>query len=46
MTQPCPEELSERQWSAVREPYLALRAVMMPRDTNPHGTSFGGVILS
>ena len=26
--------------------YLALKAVMMPRDTNPHGTIFGGVILS
>lgn len=28
------------------EGYLALKAVMMPRDTNPHGTIFGGVILS
>jgi acyl-CoA thioesterase YciA len=28
------------------EPYLAIQAVMMPRDTNPHGTIFGGVILS
>ncbi len=26
--------------------YLALKAVMMPRDTNVHGTIFGGVILS
>ena len=26
--------------------YLALKAVMMPRDTNPHGTIFGGVVLS
>lgn len=26
--------------------YLALKAVMMPRDTNSHGTIFGGVILS
>jgi len=25
---------------------LALRIVTMPRDTNPHGTIFGGVILS
>ena len=24
----------------------AIRVVMMPRDTNPHGTIFGGVILS
>jgi acyl-CoA thioesterase YciA len=28
------------------EPYLAVQLVMMPRDTNPHGTIFGGVILS
>lgn len=27
-------------------PYLALKAVMMPRDTNPYGTIFGGVLLS
>lgn len=33
----------ERQLS---EPYLAIQVVMMPRDTNPHGTIFGGVILS
>jgi len=26
--------------------HLALKVVMMPRDTNPHGTIFGGVILS
>ncbi len=26
--------------------HLALKAVMMPRDTNPHGTIFGGVLLS
>ncbi len=25
---------------------LALRVMMMPRDTNPHGTIFGGVLLS
>jgi acyl-CoA thioesterase YciA len=31
---------------AAAEPYLALKAVMMPRDTNPHGTIFGGVLLS
>ncbi len=24
----------------------AIRVMMMPRDTNPHGTIFGGVILS
>ena len=28
------------------EPYLATKVVMMPRDTNPHGTIFGGVLLS
>ena len=26
--------------------YLAIKVVMMPRDTNPHGTIFGGIILS
>lgn len=26
--------------------YLALKAAMMPRDTNQHGTIFGGVLLS
>lgn len=26
--------------------YTAIQIVMMPRDTNPHGTIFGGVILS
>jgi len=30
----------------MREPYLAIQVVMMPRDTNPGGTIFGGVILS
>jgi acyl-CoA thioesterase YciA len=28
------------------EPYLAIQVVMLPRDTNPQGTIFGGVILS
>jgi acyl-CoA thioesterase YciA len=28
------------------EPYLAIQVVMMPRDINPQGTIFGGVILS
>lgn len=28
------------------EPYSAIQVVMMPRDTNPYGTIFGGVILS
>ena len=27
-------------------PYVALQTVMMPRDLNPQGTIFGGVILS
>jgi acyl-CoA thioesterase YciA len=26
--------------------HLALKVMMMPRDTNPYGTIFGGVILS
>lgn len=26
--------------------YLAIKVRMMPRDTNPHGTIFGGVLLS
>jgi acyl-CoA thioesterase YciA len=28
------------------ESYVALQTVMMPRDANPQGTIFGGVILS
>jgi acyl-CoA thioesterase YciA len=28
------------------EPYLAIQVIMMPRDTNPHGTIFGGVVMS
>ena len=28
------------------EPYVALQTVMMPRDANPQGSIFGGVILS
>jgi acyl-CoA thioesterase YciA len=28
------------------EPYTAIQTVMMPADANPHGTIFGGVILS
>ena len=26
----------------LRQRYLAVKVVMMPRDTNPHGTIFGG----
>jgi len=28
------------------DPYLAIQVVMMPRDTHPYGTIFGGLILS
>jgi acyl-CoA thioesterase YciA len=28
------------------DPYLAIQVVMLPRDTNPNGTIFGGVLLS
>lgn len=28
------------------DPHLALRVVTMPRETNPYGTIFGGVVLS
>jgi acyl-CoA thioesterase YciA len=31
---------------AIMAGYTAIQTVMMPRDTNPHGTIFGGVILS
>lgn len=30
----------------VAEPHLALRVLMMPRDTNHQGTIFGGIILA
>ncbi|MCP4886454.1 MAG: hotdog domain-containing protein [Rubripirellula sp.] len=30
----------------MNERHLAIKVVMMPRDTNPHGTIFGGVLLS
>lgn len=26
--------------------YLAIQTVMLPKDTNPHGTIFGGVLLA
>ena len=32
--------------STPSDPYTAIQVVMMPRDTNPFGTIFGGVILS
>ena len=25
------------------EPYIAIQTVMLPKDTNPHGTIFGGI---
>ncbi len=28
------------------EPYIAIQIVMLPKDTNPHGTIFGGVLLA
>ncbi len=28
------------------DPYVAIQVVMLPHDTNPHGTIFGGVLLS
>src|SRR5262245_61147504 len=28
------------------EPYLAVQVVMMPKDLNPQGTIFGGILLS
>lgn len=36
-------------WSVADVPderHLALRALMMPADTNPYGTVFGGILLS
>lgn len=36
MTQPTP----------INDAHLALRVVTMPRETNPYGTIFGGVVLS
>src|SRR5690348_12783613 len=31
---------------AAADRYLAVKAIMMPRDTNPYGAIFGGVLLS
>ena len=31
---------------ALTEPMIAMRVVAMPRETNPYGTIFGGIILS
>src|SRR4051812_7910828 len=38
--------ISCRQPAPMIEPYVAIQVVMMPRDTNPMGSIFGGVILS
>jgi len=40
------ESTSSDSGGTPKERYLALRHVMMPRDTNPQGTIFGGVLLS
>lgn len=32
------------RWAAMRDP--AIRVILLPRDTNAHGSIFGGVILS
>ena len=37
-------EINEGQSATVRD--AAIRLTMMPRDTNAHGTVFGGIILS
>src|SRR5688500_19562468 len=39
-------EQEEQEKSAERLRNAAIRITMMPRDTNAHGTIFGGVILS
>ena len=31
---------------STQDRFLAIKVRMMPRDTNPHGTIFGGVLLS
>ncbi|HEX6278907.1 MAG TPA: hotdog domain-containing protein [Pyrinomonadaceae bacterium] len=38
--------MSEQIHNTANEPNAAIRLTMMPRDTNAHGTVFGGVILS
>ena len=42
---PCLTEVSVSDTSS-HDWYLAIKVVMMPRDTNPFGTIFGGVLLS
>lgn len=38
--------MSEQIHNTANEPNAAIRLTMMPRDTNAHGTVFGGIILS
>lgn len=38
--------MTEEIHKTIDEPNAAIRLTMMPRDTNAHGTVFGGVILS
>ncbi len=38
--------MSGAQPPAADRPFLAARVILLPRDTNAHGTIFGGVILS
>ena len=37
---------SDKTAASGEDRFLAIKVVMMPADTNPHGTIFGGVILS
>ncbi len=41
-----PEETEQTEKQAERLRNAAIRITMMPRDTNAHGTVFGGIILS
>ena len=41
-----PNRRPARTITRMTHPYTAIQVVMLPRDTNPHGTIFGGVILS
>ncbi|MBK9155621.1 MAG: acyl-CoA thioesterase [Chloracidobacterium sp.] len=38
--------MNEQIHNTANEPNAAIRLTMMPRDTNAHGTVFGGIILS
>lgn len=42
MAEPHPFE----SYDPLNEPITAMRVVAMPRETNPYGTIFGGVVLS